>query len=223
MLKQQLLNGKTVVEKIEAAREIRKHYSEDILEVLKEIIKSPVFYGIGVEASNTIGAFKDDSDWTKAKNAYDTLKECLENDVFSTLPPQVKQSIVSNIGRFQMEESIPKVKSILENSDESYFVRSSAATSLGLSSIKSKSREKKLETINILKNLVNTSNSFRQVIAAGAINGLIEFYNDSDSNIVLDIGTFLIDKTTTNTNKQFLYTNSCNKRYKEICTDKESP
>ena len=202
-LKQQLLNGKTVVEKVEAVPEIRKHYSEDILEVLKEIIKSSVFYGIGVEVSNTIGAFKDDSDWTKTKNAYDTLQTCLEDDVFSTLPPQVKQSIVSNIGRFQMEESIPKIKSILENSDESYFVKSSAATSLGLSSIKSKSREKKLETINILKNLVNTSNSFRQVIAAGAINGLMEFYNDSDPNIVLDIGTFLIDKTTTNTNNNF--------------------
>ncbi|HET7641978.1 MAG TPA: M1 family metallopeptidase, partial [Nitrososphaeraceae archaeon] len=36
LLKQQLLNGKTIIEKIEAAREIRKHYSEDILEVLKE-------------------------------------------------------------------------------------------------------------------------------------------------------------------------------------------
>ena len=58
LLKQQLLNGKTVVEKVEAVREIRKHYSEDILEVLKEIIKSSVFYGIGVEVSNTIGAFK---------------------------------------------------------------------------------------------------------------------------------------------------------------------
>ena len=203
LLKQQLLNGKTVIEKVEAVREIKKHYSEDILEVLREIIKSSVFYGIGVEVSNTIGAFKDDSDWTKTKNAYDTLKACLEDDVFSTLPPQVKQSIVSNIGRFQMEESIPKIKSILENSDESYFVRSSAATSLALSSIKSKSKEKKLETINILKNLVNTSNSFRQVIAAGAINGLMEFYNDSDPNIVLDLGTFLIDKTTTNTNNNF--------------------
>jgi aminopeptidase N len=195
-LKQQLLNGETVIEKIEAARELKKHYSEDILEVLKEIIKTPVFYGVGVEAANTIGAFKDDSDWTKTKKAYDMLKECLENG-FSTLAPQVRQSIVSNIGRFQMEESIPKLKSILDNVNESYFVRSSAATSLALSSVKLNSKEKKLETISILKDRVNKSNSFRQVIAAGAINGLMQFYNDSDSNIIVDIGTFLIEKTST--------------------------
>lgn len=140
-LKQQLLNGETVIEKIEAARELKKHYSEDILEVLKEVVKSPVFYGVGVEAANTIGAFKDDSDWTKTKKAYDMLKECLENG-FSTLAPQVRQSIVSNIGRFQMEESIPKLKSILDNVNESYFVRSSAATSLALSSVKLNSKEK---------------------------------------------------------------------------------
>jgi aminopeptidase N len=195
-LKQQLLNGETVIEKIEAARELKKHYSEDILEVLKEVIKLPVFYGVGVEVANTIGAFKDDSDWTKTKKAYDTLKECLENG-FSTLPPQVRQSIVSNIGRFQIEESIPKFKLILDNVNESYFVRSSAATSLALSSVKLNSKEKKLETITILKDLINESNSFRQVIAAGAINGLMQFYNDSDPNIIINIGTFLINKTST--------------------------
>jgi aminopeptidase N len=193
-LKQQLLNGKTVIEKIEAALELKKHYSEDTLEVLKEVIQSSVFYGVGVEASNTMGSFKDDSDRTKTKNAYDALKECLENK-FSTLAPQVRQSIVSNIGRFQMEESIPKLKSILDNVNESYFVRSSAATSLASSSVKLNSKEKKLETITILKNLVKESNSFRQVIAAGAINGLMQFYNDSDPNIIVDIGTFLINKT----------------------------
>ena len=207
LLKQQLLNGKTVIEKMEAARELKKHYSKSTLEVLKEVIKSPVFYGIGVEASNSIGSFKDDSDWTKTKKAFDALKECLE-DGFSSLAPQVRQSIVSNIGRFQMEESVPKLKSILDNIKESYFVRSSAATSLALSTIKSNSKEKKLETISILKNMVNISYSFRQVIAAGAINGLMQFYTDSDPSIILDIGTFLMDRTTTTitkTNNYYLH------------------
>lgn len=46
-----------------------------------------------------------------------------------------------------------------------------------------------------LKQIVDTTDSFRNVVACGAIDGLKEFFTDNNNYIVDDIANFLIQKT----------------------------
>ncbi|HKG87898.1 MAG TPA: M1 family aminopeptidase, partial [Nitrososphaeraceae archaeon] len=193
ILKRQLLYGKTIIERIDAAHELSKHYSDDVLDVLHNVVKPDIFYGVAVAAVNTIGSFKDNSDYKKTEAAYRRLKVLLDSG-FVSFAHEVRRAIVSNIGEFKIRESIEGLRLILENDNESYYLRSSAATAIAKSSLKSNSEEK-LDVIRKLEQLVTTSDSFRQVIAQGAISGLREFYKDSDPNIILRIGAFLLERS----------------------------
>jgi aminopeptidase N len=193
ILVSQLKDGYTIIERIQAANFLKNHYSEGLIDILKDVLKKEKFYGVGVEICDTLGSFKDESDITKTNKTYDCLRSLLENE-FTNFAPQIKRAILSNIGRFQRHESISSIDLILSNNTESYLVRSAAATALGLSSLKFSSKEK-LNVINKLEEIVNKSNSFRQLISGGAISGLQEFYKDSDPNIVTKVGSFLLSKS----------------------------
>jgi aminopeptidase N len=73
-----LLNGKTIIEKIDGARELSKFYSDEVLDVLLTTLKSS-FYGVAEAVANTIASFKDDSDYKKTENAYVKLKAVLDD------------------------------------------------------------------------------------------------------------------------------------------------
>ncbi len=193
-LKRKLLDGKTIIEKIDAANELSKHYSDEVLDIVVTSLKSS-FYGVAEAAANTIGSFKDNSDYKKTENAYVKLKAVLDNEsTFMNLHPKVKRAVVFTIGKFERKESIPRLKQILEHDKEGYFLRSDAATAIAKSSLKS-NRDEKMDVIYKLEKLITDSNSFRQVIAQGAISGLREFFNDSDPTIIIRIGTFLVERT----------------------------
>lgn len=107
LLKNQLCNGKTIIERIEAARMLKNCYSKDILYALQDSIMKDKFYGVSVEAANTIGSFFDKNNFEKSDNSYRILKMFLSNDkLFNKLHSEIKQSIIKNIGIFEREESI---------------------------------------------------------------------------------------------------------------------
>ena len=115
--------------------------------------------------------------------------------------PEVKQAIVRNIGQFERKESTNLLESLLYQLEESYFLRANAATAIGKSSkneISSPDNIKKEKIISLLKENVKISESFRNVIASGAIDGLKEFSKDNDKDIVVDIANFLIVNTDSN-------------------------
>jgi aminopeptidase N len=193
-LNRKLLDGKTIIEKIDAANELSKYYSDEVVHILVASLKSS-FYGVAEAAANTIGSFKDDSDYKKTENAYVKLKTVLDDEsAFSNLHPKVKRAVVFNIGKFERKESISRLKQILEDDKEGYFLRAGAATAIAKSSQKL-NRDEKMDIIYKLEKLITDSNSFRQVIAQGAISGLREFFNDSDPTIITRIGTFLVERT----------------------------
>jgi len=202
MLLSQLKNGKTVFEKIQAARILRdKKYSgaDDIISKLQEVVVlKNNFYGVSVEAVNTLGSYKDNSDYSKNEKVYKALKKCFNKQILSEMPPQVRRAIVNNIGEFEKSESLDLLMDLLQ--DESYFVESSAATAIGKCSrnLPISENQRKMEIVQMLINLVNTSKTFQNLLAQGAINGLKEFSKDKymDVTDVVKIANFLIEKTT---------------------------
>jgi aminopeptidase N len=203
MLKKQLRKGKTIIERIEAARALKNQYSEDVVDELHNAVIVDPFYGVSIEAANTLGSYHEKNNYAKANKAYVALFSCLnkEEEIFSRLHPEIKQAIVRNIGQFEREESINLLESLLHLQNESYFLRANAATAIGKSSknkISSLDNIKKEKIISLLKEIVIISKSFRNVIANGAIDGLKEFSKDKDKDIVVDIANFLIHNTNSN-------------------------
>jgi aminopeptidase N len=203
MLKNQLRKGKTIIERIEAARALKNQYSEDVVDELRNAVIVDPYYGVSIEAANTLGSYHEKNNYAKANKAYVALFSCLnkEEEIFSRLHPEIKQAIVRNIGQFEREESINLLESLLHLQNESYFLRANAATAIGKSSknkISSLDNIKKEKIISLLKEIVIISKSFRNVIANGAIDGLKEFSKDKDKDIVVDIANFLIHNTNSN-------------------------
>jgi aminopeptidase N len=118
MLKNQLRNGITIIERMQAARELKNHYSEDIVIELQSTVITDHFYGVSIEAANTLGYYYDKDNYAKTNKAYQSLFSCVSNNTkgkafFSKLHPEVKQAIVKNIGQFERKESINLLKPLL--------------------------------------------------------------------------------------------------------------
>jgi aminopeptidase N len=202
ILKNQLRKGRSIIERIEAARILKNQYSDDVVDELQNEVIADTFYGVSIEAANTLGSYHEKNNYAKTNKAYQSLLSCLNNkEIFSRLHPEVKQAIVRNIGQFERKESTNLLESLLYQQNESYFLRANAATAIGKSSkneISDPDNIKKERIISLLKENVKISESFRNVIASGAIDGLKEFSKDNDKDIVVDIANFLIVNTNFN-------------------------
>ncbi len=167
LLLKQLQEGDNVIKRIEAARALKDKSLDEIIDALENTVLHDEFWGVSAEAAKTLGAIKTDY-------AYETLKNCLK-----VKHPKVRRVVVKMIGEFKREESLELITSLLQD-DESYFVRSEAATAIG----KTKSRK----AIAILKNATETT-TFQNIVAQGAIAGLKEFTDDKE------IAEFLMDRS----------------------------
>jgi aminopeptidase N len=124
MLENQLKDGKTIIEKIDAARALKEKYSKDVIKSLKEKVLDDRFYGVSAAAADTIGSYNDKKDYDKTNNAYEALKSCLKMTSFAKLPHQVRLAVVTNIGSFEKDdtETIGLLEQLVNNRDQSYFV-----------------------------------------------------------------------------------------------------
>ena len=197
LLHNQMKNGETIIERINALRLLKNLYSEDGIRALSDTIIQDKFYGVAVEAANTIGSFYDKNDYEKSDNSYQYLVSILNNrSTFDTLRSETKKAIIRNIGTFERVESISLLEDLIHKSnDESNFVRSSAATALGKSAKEIEPMEKKVHIFTLLKNLVEGTDTFQSVLATGALEGLKELATDRDNEIRIKVAHFFLENT----------------------------
>lgn len=165
MLVRQLQQGKTVIERVEAARALKEHTADAVVEALQKTAMSD-FWGVAAEAARTMGNIRTD-------RAYAALKECLV-----VKHPKARRAVVKALGEFRRHETIEALRPHMR--EESYFVESEALTAVG--------KTRSGEAVPILKRGVETT-SFQNVVAQGAIAGLKEFPDDKE------IATLLVEKS----------------------------
>ena len=197
LLYNQLKYGETIIERITALRLLRKLNSNNGIGTISDTIIRDKFYGVAVEAANTIGSFYDKNDYEKSDNAYQSLASILNNKlIFDALRSETKKAIIRNIGVFERIESISMLEELIyESNVESNFVRSSAATALGKSSKEMEKIASKTRIISLLKNLVEGTNTFQSVLATGALEGLKELTTERDKEIRIEIAHFFLENT----------------------------
>ena len=97
----------------------------------------------------------------------------------------MRRFIVNALGNFQDVNDLDLFSRIVQNNNESYFVRSEAAVALG--------RYK--QSISLLERLVET-NSFMQLVARGALRGLLNIaINLQEKELVKKVRELFITKT----------------------------
>lgn len=198
LVSSQVKNGETVIERIDATRLLRDLYSEETVFALKETLYNDSFYGVSVEAANTLGSFYDKNDFDKSNMAYQALLSIFrDTSVYQRLRPEVKRAIVKNIGNFERPESINLLEELLvSDTGENIFVMSAAATAIGKSAKSSHVPIKtKKKIISQLMDIVETSNTFQSVFATGALEGIREFNEEKDEEIYLQCIQILLEST----------------------------
>ncbi|MER3408360.1 MAG: hypothetical protein C4292_06495, partial [Nitrososphaera sp.] len=165
MLVRQLQKGKTVVERVEAARALKDHSADSVVDALQKSVMFD-FWGVAAEAARTLGIIRTD-------RAYAALRDCL-----AVKHPKARRAVVKALGEFRRRETIEILKPYMH--EESYFVESEAMTSVG--------KTRSAEAVPILKKGIETT-SFQNVVAQGAIAGLKEFPDDRE------VAALLVEKS----------------------------
>jgi aminopeptidase N len=197
LLFNQMKNGETIIERINAIRFLKNLFSEHVITTLQNRITEDTFYGVSIEAANIIGSFHDKNNYEKSDSSYQALISILRNKAsFDSLRPEIKKAIIKNIGLFERSESIKLLENYVQTSNtDSLFVRSAAATALGKSCKGLLNKQEKESIISLLKNLVETTNTFQSILATGALEGLKELSNEKDQDIYLNVVHFFLDNT----------------------------
>jgi aminopeptidase N len=197
LLVNQMKKGETTVEQINAVRLLKDQFSEDVITALQNRITRDLFYGVSIEAANTIGSFYDKNNYEKSNKSFQALLSILRNRAsFDTLRPEIKKAIIKNIGLFERAESIELLENFIQKSNtDSIFVKSAAATAIGKSCKGLLNKQEKERIISLLKDLVETTNTFQSILATGALDGLKELSKEKDRDMYLEVVNFFLENT----------------------------
>ena len=160
----QLLNCEHVYCRLLAARALAKHKSSKAVGALKKAVIEDEFWGVSVEAANSLGKIRGD----EALNALIEAEQKVKH-------PKVRRAIARALGNFREEKSAEVLIRILQNDEESYYTRAEAAESLG--------KTKYEKALEYLKKALDIP-SHNYVITIGALRGLAELGGDESFNTI---------------------------------------
>lgn len=156
-----------VYPRVVALRELARRGTPRMIPELSDVmVDEGEFWGVRVEAANAIAKIGG----AAAMNALLSSLERVKH-------PKVRRAIVSNLGNFKDERVFAKLREILDDGRESYYVRSSAAVSVGKIGGRG--------SFEALKKALGYP-SHNNVIAAGALEGLSHLGTDEALGVVLD-------------------------------------
>jgi aminopeptidase N len=187
-----LLNGETIFERVEAARIIKNLTLkivkiELLIENLKKSILEDSFWGVSVESVRALENFKSDQ-------TYNVLKKCFQK----VKHPKIRRALVIGLSQYEDEELFDEFKKILYSKNESYYVQYETAKAIAYLDHK--------KSFPILEKVVKIK-SFRQLVTRGSIQGLkiiaIRLIG-KDDNVVQKIIQILEDLKETNDDPQVI-------------------
>ena len=210
MLLGQLLNGNTIVERLDATSSLQRYaidYMKDrstielICNTLKDSILSDAFYSVSANSATTLGSLYDDKREVINQAIYDTLRyffseRYMQKDFFN-LDPRIRKDLVNAIGVFKRESSIEILKEIFQK-ENSPFVKYETIVAIAKSTynLDLQVKEKYIEELKDIAELP----SFRYNNTRGVIAGLIEIAKSvPDEKKVIDrISSYIIEKSKSN-------------------------
>jgi aminopeptidase N len=190
MLIKQLREGEAVYERLQAiesfSNNIGKYSNDsDVIKSLQNAVLKDNFYGVAVDAAKLLGKY------TESNEAYESIKKC----IYLMKDQKIRNVLITSIVGFEREDEymLKLFNEILKDDNESYIVRSSAATGIGSIIHKSRNIE---QYFSILKATVKEYNCiFKDHIARGAISAIQKLSDNEDEQVLSDVTDFLVSNS----------------------------
>ena len=158
----QLQNDEDVIGRVDAAQGLGKESSPEAIEALQKAVHEDAFWGVRVAAARALGEIRTDA-------ALDALVSCTDVD-----HPKARRGVAEALGRFKRPSAAGALTNMLD-SDESYYVAATAASSLG----KTKSDRAHAKLVSALDR-----DSHMEVIRASALQGLAELKTEESREVI---------------------------------------
>ena len=130
-LKNQLEEGETSYERIQAARYIRNERKEEFIPILKNKILHDPFYGVSLECVSTLGTYSQMEN-LKSK-AYDAFKSLFERDSGNMdileLDLRIQARIISTLANFSESDSLKYLYPLVGHNN--YYIAYNATYAIG--------------------------------------------------------------------------------------------
>lgn len=120
MLLHELKHGSTVIVRVEAAKELKSHESDKVIEALNEAVLNDPFWGVRQEAARVLRSFKSETVMNMLLDAYDRLEES-----------KVRREVVVGLGKYYKNKKVEAALRDIFKNDESDRVREAAVWALG--------------------------------------------------------------------------------------------
>ncbi len=158
----QLQNDEDVIGRIDAAQGLGKETSPEAIEALGKAVNEDAFWAVRVAAARALGEIRTDA-------ALDALVSGAETD-----HPKARRGVAEALGKFKRLLAASTLTTMLD-SDESYYVAATAASSLG----QTKSDRAHAKLVSTLDR-----DSHMDVIRSGALQGLAELKTKESREVI---------------------------------------
>jgi aminopeptidase N len=159
-LKAQLKYDPDPVSRIFAAEALAKKGGLEAIKALAEALENDAFWGVRSEVAKQLSEIKLDQ-------AGVALTKGLKDK-----NPLVRRAVVNALANIKTTESYTALKELLQAGDESYYVESATANSLGNMITSATLKDKEDEVIALLSSILRERAGWNEVVRVGAIAGL---------------------------------------------------
>ncbi|HEY9299290.1 MAG TPA: HEAT repeat domain-containing protein, partial [Phormidium sp.] len=157
---------------IYAAEALAKKGGLEAVKALSEALENDAFWGVRLEVAKQLSEVKLD----QAGSAL--VKGLSDKSSF------VRRAVVNVLANIKTLESYNAIKQLVTQKDESYYVESAAASSLGTMMTSATLKEQEDEVIGLLSGILRERAGWNEVVRVGAIAGLSQL---KSSPVALDL------------------------------------
>ena len=167
-LKKQLKHDPDPISRIYAADGLAKKGGLEAIKALAESLTNDSFWGVRIEVAKKLGKIK-------LNQAFDALKAGLKDE-----NTKVRRAVIGALSNFKTAVSYDTLASCLQQGDSSYYTEAAAARSLG-GMVSGNLKDKQLEAIALLKEVLEQRQGWNEVVRGGAIGGLSKMKTSGDA------------------------------------------
>jgi aminopeptidase N len=166
MLLYQLKHDDDVVGRIEAARELAKLATQQVVDALKEAVLRDKFWAVQAEAARALGSMRSEM-------ALQALIACTK-----VRHPKARRGVMAALGQFRDERAADALISVVRKGDASYYVEAAAAQALG--------QTRSSKAFDVLSKVAMKQESQNDVIRSSALLGFTDLKDERALPIAIE-------------------------------------
>jgi aminopeptidase N len=166
MLLYQLKHDDDVVGRVDAAKELAKLGTQEVVDALKDAVLKDKFWAVQAESARALGSMR-------SAIALDALLACTK-----VRHPKARRGVMAALGQFREEPAADALIAVLRKGDASYYVEGAAAHALG--------QTRSPKAFDVLAKVAMKKESMNDVIRSSALLGMTDLKDERALPIAIE-------------------------------------